>query len=202
MKFPFFASFIVFIAWLSFKLHRSRQSQASADEAFWYKEYQANNTRRQSLDNLDYISIPLDTLPMTLCADDIRIGDYIQTIRDLASEKIVNLTGITNTDLKLQYGAPNLPLLMRYDGNYIVLARTLQAWANTLYEKGYSKEAQTILEFAVSTRTDIRGSYSLLCEIYKNNHELSRISHLQEVAETLVSANKDAIVQILNKYDQ
>lgn len=202
MKFPFFASFLVFIAWLTFNLHRSRQNQASADEAFWYKEYQANNTRRKSLDDLAYITIPLDMLPMNLCSEDIHIADYIQTIKDLATEKIVNLTGISNTDLKLQYGAPNINLLMRYDGNYIILARTLQAWANALYEKGYDKEAQNILEFAISTHTDVRGTYSLLCEIYKKNNALENIPHLRETANSLLSTNKDAIVHILDKYDQ
>ena len=37
----------------------------------------------------------------------------------------MHLTGYTNTDLKLEYGAPNIKLLSAYDQRYTTLARTL-----------------------------------------------------------------------------
>ncbi|MCM1087359.1 MAG: hypothetical protein NC419_04325 [Muribaculaceae bacterium] len=199
MKFPLFASFIVFVIWFNYqRVKRSRLDEA-AEQEFFIKERRANNTRKKSLDDLAYITIPFDTLPMQLLAEDEQIAEYQNTLRTLSENKIVNFTGISNTDLKLKYGAPNLDLLMRYDQNYTILVRTLNQWASYLYEKGYPAQAKDILEFAVSTGTDISGSYKLLCTIYKEENTPEKIQTLYPVAESLQSVMKNTIVRILQE---
>ena len=84
---------------------------------------------------------------MELLQDNPRIEDYRQIILSLKDQPIVNFTGLTNTELKLQYGAPNITLLTTYDQNYTLLVRTLQQWAQALYDGGFSKEACQLLEF-------------------------------------------------------
>ena len=64
MKMPFFASFIIFLIWLSYEISKSRRIGEKAQDAYWERENAANNTRRKSLDNLRYIVIPFDSLPM------------------------------------------------------------------------------------------------------------------------------------------
>lgn len=199
MKFPFFASFIVFIIWLTLKLSKNSRLEESQNQAFWEKERLADNTRRQPLDDLEYITIPFEKLSMDLLPDDERASDYKATLDSLSESKIVNFTGITNTDLKLKYGAPNIDLLTRYDQNYTILARTLQQWASHLYENGYRKEACTILEFAVSTRTDVSGTYKLLCKIYQEENTPEKIQDLYSTAESLNSVMKNTIVRILQE---
>ncbi len=189
MKLPFLASFIVFIVWLSFTITRSRRVMENQEKAFWEREKQANRTRKKSLDGLHYITIPLDTLPM---------DDIIQT---LSEQTIVNLTGYTNTDLKLMYGAPNITALTCYDQNYTLLARTLQKWASLLHEQGYIAQARTILEFAISTHTDVSGTYRLLSSIYRAAGEPEKNAYLLEVARTLNGASKNIIVRILQESD-
>lgn len=70
MKFPFFASFLIFCLWLSYEIHKHRNQEAKNRDAFWEKEAAANNTRRKSLDHLDYIKIPFDALPMDTLKED------------------------------------------------------------------------------------------------------------------------------------
>ena len=108
MKFPFFASFIVFCLWLTYEIHKSRRKEEQSAEAFWAREAEANRTRRRPLDDLSYITIPFDTLPMDTMKDDPEIADCHDTLHSLSEGPIVNLTGISNTDLKLMYGAPNI----------------------------------------------------------------------------------------------
>ena len=181
MKFPFFASFIVFCIWLGYEIHKHRNMEAKADQEFWEKEAAANSTRRKSLDNLAYIRIPFEPL------------------KDLSAFPIVNLTGISNTDLKLTYGAPNIDLLSQYDQRYTILARTLQAWANALHEKGCTDAARQVLEFAIETRTDVSGSYKLLSAIYQQIGQTEKINALIPVAESLNSPLKNHIVQTLKE---
>lgn len=200
MKYPFFASFIMFCLWLLYTLHRQRGREADSDKNFWKREAAANSTRRKSLDNLDYIRIPFDSLPMDILADDPVVAECHETLRELAKEPIVNFTGISNTDLKLMYGAPNIDILSRYDQRYTVLVRTLQNFARTLYDNGYVDEACRILEFSVSTRTDISATYKLLASIYRQKGETEKIAGLIPVARELNSSLSKHIVSMLEEF--
>lgn len=202
MKIPFLASFIIFIIWLTYEISKNRKRSETADTSFWAKEAEANRTRRKSLDNLDYIKIPFDSLPMLTLAEDEKITDYHDTLFALADSPIVNFSGISNTDLKLAYGAPNITLLMQYDERYTNLVSTLQRWAFHLYEAGYTQDAKTVLEFAVFTGTDVSGTYRLLASIYMEEGQPDKISELIQKALALTSGSKDIIVRILQEFDR
>ncbi len=201
MKMPFFASFIVFLILVSYEISKSRRQTAKMENSFWEKEYRANSTRRKSLEHLNYITIPFDTLPMDTLTEDETVRECHQILRGLDDSPIVNFTGISNTDLKLQYGAPNIDLLMRYDQNYTTLACTLQKWAEKLYHAGHIAEARRILEFAVSTGTDVSGCYRLLASVYAAEGRREEIGRLKEQAKSLKSGTKNIIVRILQEYD-
>ncbi len=201
MKLPFFASFIVFLIVVSYQISKSRRYTEKMENSFWERELKANNTRRKSLEHLNYITIPFETLPMSVMTDDESVLEYQQTLRSLAGSPIVNFTGISNTDLKLQYGAPNIDLLMRYDQNYTTLACTLQRWAEKLYEAGHTAETRQILEFAVSTDTDVSNTYKLLASIYTAEGNPDKIAALKERAENLNSGTKNMILRILQEFN-
>lgn len=201
MKMPFFASFIIFLVWLSYEISKSRRLGEKAQDAYWEREAAANSTRRKSLDNLNYITLPFDSLPMETMKEDEKVMEFHQTLHYLADSPIVNFTGFSNTDLKLEYGAPNIDLLMRYDQNYTTLARTLQQWAEKLYQAGRIPEAKQILEFSISTDTDVSGSYRLLADIYSKEGENEKIKELMNRAQSLKSASRNIIVRILQGFD-
>lgn len=196
------ASVLALSVSIALALSKGKKEQLKKETEFWNLERKANNTRKKSLDDLQYISIPLDELPTELLKEDERVQDYVRIITELSSSKIVNFTGITNTELKLRYGAPNLDLLTTYDQNYTILVRTLQQWATCLYDAGYLEEACQILEFAVSTGTDVRGTFKLLCTIYKQLGEPEQIGFLYPIAETLNSAMKEPICRILQEAEK
>lgn len=202
MNFIINASVLIFSAVIFFYLKSHRKTDSSSREDFWERERAANSTRRKSLDDLNYITIPVDEFPMSLLEDVPKVEDYKQIILSLSELPVVNFTGLTNTELKLRYGAPNLDLLMRYDQNYTLLVRTLQQWAQLLYDSGYVKEACHMLEFAVSTGTDVSSTYRLLCQIYHEQHTPEKIQDLYPVAEMLNSAMQKTIVRILQESDQ
>lgn len=199
MRFPIFASFIIFVVFFTLNTKRVAMKGEKRKEAYWEKETRANNTRRKSLDNLDYVVIPFSSLPMDIASDDETIQDCLQELTSLKEEKIVNFTGISNTDLKLKYGVPNLPLLIRYDQNYTLMVRTLQNWAKRLYELGFTNDALCILEFAISTRSDVSSSYYLAAKIYSQLGKENKISYLKRTAESLNSAMRNSIVRTLQE---
>lgn len=199
MKFPIFASFIIFCIWLSYEIHKHRKHEEESSEAFWETERRANSTRRKSLDDLNYITIPFASLPMDALKDDSAVKECHETLHILSEGPIVNFTGISNTDLKLKYGAPNIDLLMLYDQRYTTLARTLQNWAKALYDNSLMQEAQTVLEFAIETRTDVSASYKLLATIYQQKGEPDKIAKLIPVAGSLNSALSSHIAASLEE---
>ena len=136
---------------------------------------------------------------MNTHTEDSLICEYFETLKTLSENPIVNFTGISNTDLKLMYGAPNIDLLSRYDQNYTILVRTLQSLSQALYEKGCPEEACQFLEFAISIRTDIASSYKLLSSIYLQNGQPEKISALIPVAENLNTSLSKHIVSSLKE---
>lgn len=204
MKFTTFASFmifVVFLVWLQYEIKKHSRYDEKVQKEFWERETEANSTRKKSLEYLNYITIPINELPMKVMADNELVKEYHETIYTLSEEKIVNFTGISNTDLKLEYGVANLPLVSHYDQCYTTLVRTLQQWGQLLYKNGYQNECRQILEFAVRTGTDVSGTYRLLAQIYVENGEIENLVALKEKASTLNSAMQKPICRMLKEFD-
>lgn len=202
MNFLINASALLFSAFIALYLFKNKKSQATAQNDFWEKEREANSTRRKSLDDLDYIKIPIEKFPMALLDGVPKADDYKQIIRTLSELPVVNFTGISNTELKLRYGAPNIDILSEYDQNYTLLVRTLQQWAQLLYDAGYTEESLHMLEFSVSTGTDVSATYKLLCQIYIEQDTPEKIGALYPIAQVLNSAMQKTIVRILQEAEQ
>ncbi len=204
MRLPFFTSFIIFVVLTNIFIFRSNKRDQKKEDDFWSKELEANSTRRKSLDNLSYIKIPVDKLPFGKLPDNDEVLACEKVVRTLSERKVVNLTGITNTDLKLEYGAPNITELTTYDQNYTQLVTSLQKWGKELYDAGLYEDAAKVLEFSVSTRTDVTATYRLLCDMYTSKLGLSLDASKQKkeallpVAESLNSLSKGQIVELIN----
>lgn len=198
--FVFLASFIIFIIWLTYELKKHEKLAENALNDFWSREQEANLTRKKPLDDLAYVEIPFDFIPQSLLADNDTVKDCLQTLKALSDRKIVNFTGYTNTDLKLQYGTANLPLLSEYDENYTLYARTLYKLACTYYENGYESNARILLEKAVESGTDISGNYKLLADIYQKHGETHKIKALLDSASSLRSSSRKNIIRSLEEY--
>lgn len=199
MNLGFLASFISFILIISICMKRQKKQNLAKENAFWERERQSNFVRRKSLDGLDYISVPLDHFPTHLLCDDPMVQECVEIINNLSSQKIVNLTGFTNTDLKLEYGTANITALTEYDQNYIVLIRTLQKWADALIAAGHTEEATVLMEYAVSTNTDVSRTYYCLADYWLSQGETSQVERLIGIAENLKSSNKNIIVKNLKE---
>jgi hypothetical protein len=197
MKFPIFASFIVLIIWLKYEIGKSNRKKDVATSDFWNKENEANSVRKKSLDNLPYIEIPYDLFPQEIMADNAAILTAAQTMERLRDRKMVNLSGITNTELKLTYGTANITPLSEYDQNYTDFTIALYQWGSTLYEHGYQTEAVPMLEFGIASGTDISGFYRLLYDYYTKTNDKNKIDRLREAAERLDSAMKNSIIRLL-----
>ena len=211
MKFPFFASFLIFILILQYNLRKGQKSQENQETEYWKREYSANSVRKQSLDDLTYITFqaepfyPLTLLGAAICPEFLERNPEVKNILSrllfLEGQKIVNLTEYTNTDLKFKYGVANLNLLTEYDTNYNELITLLHNYGTILEKESYFAQALTVLEYAISIGTDISGTYILCANIYTENNQQDKIQWLKKEAEKISTSRKDSIVRKLQEFD-
>lgn len=198
MVFPVLTIVALFILAMFAANKKSDRQMREPIEQFLERESAANLVRKQSLDDLAYIRIPEDFFSFSYNAEtDPDAAEAMTILNSIREEQIVNFTGLSNTDLKLSYGAANLPLLSRFDQNYTLLARALQSLAEYLVRKEQKKDAIRVLEFAIETRTDISASYKLLGDLYIENGSPEKVDDLIPKAAALNSALSGAIVRSL-----
>lgn len=192
-----FSSFTIFCIIFSIALHRTKRIEQNFDQDFWEREQKANFTRKKSLDSLNYITIPEEILQMKPDCITSEIENCLRDLNDLSAFKIVNFTGYTNTDLKLEYGTANINILSNYDFHYTSLVTLLQKLAELLHDVLEDALAIKVLEFAVSTGTDVSKSYYLLAQLYQEAGMSEKIEKLIAQAQNIRSILKDTIVENL-----
>ncbi len=192
-----FSSFTIFCIIFSIALHKTKRIEQNLDQDFWEREQKANFTRKKSLNNLNYITIPEEILQMKPDYMTSEIENCLRDLNDLSAFKIVNFTGYTNTDLKLEYGTANINILSDYDFHYTNLVTLLQKLAELLHDILEDALAVKTLEFAVSTGTDVSKSYYLLAQLYQEAGMSEKIEELISQAQNIRSILKDTIVENL-----
>ncbi len=190
--------FILLIILFQFYLRKNSKSSSRRDHAFWDREQAANSVRRKDINSLPYISIP-DSLPF-VDTDDPEIANAQKQILELKGKRILNLTGKSNTDLKMEYGVANLTILSEYDDNFTLLARAVAAAGCALLKKGYKEEGCAFLEFGISCRTDITSNYTELAAYYAETGHPEKLDTLISAAKQLDSLSKDVILKRLEQY--
>ena len=194
---PLFTT-IVLVAGFIFLFMKITSSQPEdGTKRFLEKERQANNTLKKPLDDLDFVKVPLENIPMPDPAVNERCASLIAEIRRLSEMKAVNLTGISNTDLKLMYGAPNLPILTEYDQNFTSICKNLYDLGCEYKTAGFTDEAVATLNCAVDLGTDISGNYTLLAELYAEKGLYVEIQRLINRADNIRSLTKNSTINKL-----
>lgn len=163
---------LVVIIVLGYYRSKATQSQDNAEKAFWEKELAAGNTRRQDLEKLDYITIPLEQFPLGLNTD------AEKELVALSKERIKNFQGLSNTELKLQYGTANLDELSTYESNFIRLQQVVLEYAKELCTADRRADAIHILEFMLQNGGDISGLYLELATLYQQEGCEEKVQHL------------------------
>lgn len=198
--------FIILLIVLQFAIKKGTRNHKARNEEFLDREAKANQVRRKDISNLNYISIP-DNLPLInsgnetfdrLMSQDSRMKRAYDTLQSLKGKKILNLTGISNTDLKLSYGVANLNDLTEYDDNFTTLVKAIALIGHNLLEHKDIEDATTFLEYGIYIKSDISSNYIDLAIIYASGDRKDQIAVLKEQALTLKSLSRDSIVSQLD----
>ena len=201
MKFLLLPSITILIFVLNHNIRKNKNKDDGSIKSYLSREDAANSTRRKDLSALPYIEVPLDVLPLDITLNDekmqLRISQYIKEIYALSEKQMLNLIGISNTELKEQYGPANLEILTTYDMNYSRYIRNLHLLADCIYPE-YPEQAVEVWEYCLSIGTDISGTFGALAQHYVSAKDKEHFKKLYDFIP-----NKDTISgkTILKKLD-
>lgn len=192
-----FPIFVLLLAIFAYFRNKATKADKAKQTAFFNREAMANAAPKKDLSFLPYITIDANLLDMKP-SDSNEIISLKKDLLNLSNKKIVNLTGISNTDLKLTYGVANLATLTEYDENFTHLCTILIGIAEIYHHEGDIDSARLYLEYSVRIRSDITLVYTLLASIYREANETEKLSALRQSAEELNSLSRDVILNKLN----
>lgn len=192
--FIFLTVFIIFLVILNFSLRQNDSKQNKREEEFWEQERKANYARRKDISNLTYLTIPIEKIPHNLHTDAEEI------LVELSNCRMLNLAGITNTELKLAYGPANLEELSKYDDNFTRFVQAVSTYGTELLESGQSDAARELLELAVSYHADSANIYTTLAQIYQQSGMTDKIQDLINSASEINTIASKMITEKLQAY--
>ena len=196
---PIFTTIVISFLCIMIYMKTTTNKFNTGDAAALEREHKANGVRKQSLDELNYIEIPFEYLPFDESITDETLINDMNLIKGFSDKKIVNFTGISNTDLKERYGVANLTLLTEYDQNFTSLVKALDSWGEHLINLEMIEDARVVLEYAVSIESDIKSTYVALAGIYAESFEFDQIDVLKSHAENLKSLMQMPILRALKE---
>lgn len=202
MKLILLPSIVILIWVLNHNIRKNHSTDKKTIGSYLSREDAANATRRKDLSNLDYIIVPLDLFPFDITLNEekkqLEIAKYFKDIKELSEKKMLNLIGVSNTELKEKYGPANLEQLTIYDQLYSKYIRTIYLIAKTLLEE-YPSKAIALLEYSLTIGSDISGAYSLLGEYYVNHHDKENFQALYNQIPDKTSIVGKTIINKLDK---
>ncbi len=191
-----FICFIVFILWFRVKSKQADKLSNNPKEEFLKREQEANFTRKKDISNLNYFAVPEGVLPF-LETDDEEEARLQGNVKNIMSRKMINLSGMTNTDIKLEYGHANLDILSEYDQNFSMFLASLDRWGGYLYTKGDTYRSMQVLEYAIANESDITSTFTTLAKVYVDVNKPEKIQSLIDKAVNSDFFMKDTIVSKL-----
>lgn len=189
---------IILVLWLKYEIKKSNHISSHSSKDFWKQEIEANHTRNVDTSNLPYITIPKELLEVPP-SDDVKLQQLHKTLLELSEKSILNLSGLSNTELKLRYGTGKFTYMSECDSNYTLLVRTLNDLGECYMLQNNMKAAKRYLLFSIQCDTEVTQSYLLLADLYKKEDDTDSIHHLMEKVDSLSISAKSSLRKELAK---
>ena len=199
----FFILFLTFLFIWSHNLRKRQKTHEAEKAAFWSKEEQSLAVRKKEIPAELYFHPDISRLNFPALELDPVATEKYQTlekqIRNSVSLPMLSLSGMSNTDLRLNFGTANQPVITQAEENYEAFLNFLHEYAVLMNEHGRPEEAIAALEEAVRLKSDISQHYFLLADLYRAKADAASLQTLTALAKDMTSTSKQKILNYLNK---
>ena len=142
--------FLIFLLWFTYERIKADRKSSYTNEDFWERERRASFTPTAKIDDLPYITLDESVIPASTPDDSEELTNVLNELRSLGGEKLIDLSEMTNTDLKLKYGTANYTALAKSDADFALLISDCEKAADLLSDAGRIKEAYCLLDYSAS----------------------------------------------------
>jgi hypothetical protein len=199
-----FILFLIFIFIFRHNLNKTDKETVRLNKLFWNKEEKSLFARKQKINDDIFI---LSTLPTNIRRSKVEyksLGDSsIYKLQErcfyLSKEPMANLSNLSNSEVRLKYGASNLDNIDIYESNYTLYIKSLYEFGKKLYDLGLTETSIIVLEEAINAKTDISGNYILLAKIYHTSNNTSKLNDLYNKATKLNSLTKNKVIREIDQ---
>lgn len=198
----FLTSFFIFgVLFFFYKLSISGKKYKSEFNSYFEKEKKAQSNVKKEFPELKYIKPDYNAFPFEEKEEEISKEYRKQEIvKEMIDLPMINLSNISNRNLKLRFGSNYLNKLTEYEQNYYSFLHQLHDWVKLLIKEDKRDKAIKVLEEAIILKSDISYTYIALAKLYLETEQLESYKGLCEYIRSNDSLNSDYIFKkIRNK---
>lgn len=190
---------LIFVFLLRYEIRKNSKPGKETVDAFLHREFEANTTRKKDISSLPYLIADTSRLPEISCPDpEGEIEAVYKKLQAMHGMKLLNLSNLSNTDLKLEYGAANFPVLSECDARYTAFTRGLYQLGSLLRDAGEEDAAIQALNYALELHTDIAATYRLLGSMLAARGNAQALDALKKEAAQLPELTRESVCHYLN----
>nr|MBP3597832.1 hypothetical protein [Eubacterium sp.] len=188
-----FVCFLIFCAWLHYEKRKATREDMRASKEFWQRESEANASRNKDISHLPFFELDEAQIPLSQ-TDDENICYYQEKVRGCLALPMMNLSGYTNTDLKLSFGIGNFKTLSSYDENYNSFLINLSNLGKAYHMAGLLSEAEKTYLLCLDSGSDKAIDYLALADIYHESNDDKKLTALIDRVETSDLPRKESLL--------
>ena len=144
----FLGLFLIFLLWFTYERLKADRHSSYSNEEFWERERRASFTPSARIDNLPYLTLDESVIPSASPADTDELKSVLEEIRSLKDTQMIDLSEMTNTELKLKYGTANFTALSEADQRFALLITDFEKAGELLAAAGRTDEAYALVHYA------------------------------------------------------
>ncbi|RRD96106.1 hypothetical protein EII17_00945 [Clostridiales bacterium COT073_COT-073] len=203
-KIPSF--FILFLTFLFLWTYNSRKQQKkyqAEKDAFWEKEKESLVVRKKEIPANLYYQPNIHPLHFPkLELDPATAAKYEKLTKQLinsADLPMLNLNNLSNTEIRLNFGTANQPVITQAEENYEAFLGFLYEYALLMQSQDCIEEAISAMEEAIRLNSDISKHFFLLGDLYQTVNHSVGIQKLIILAEDLPIVSKEKTIRYLQQ---
>lgn len=203
--FPFLLSSLLVILTIRIFMKKSSNGFQESIQDFLEKEKKANFTTKNIKNiKIRYMYPNKEILPFkeydennTDFKNIIKKQNLVKRKMELEMAKLP--LGLSNTELKSEYGVNNFEKITILEEHYNGFIRALFEWASILKDMNEKKDCEIILNECVRLEGDISQIYFHLSDIYFENNQKDKLLNLRNLVSSYELSLKEKILQYIDE---
>jgi len=193
-----FILFLIFLFIFHHNLKKTEKLTAIKRKEFWENEEKSMFSRKSQIEDTNYIVPDISGVKHNNKEYFAELGHpelfkYQELIFSLSKEPMLNLSNMSNSEIRLKYGIANFSHIEACENNYNRLIKAIYLLGKGYFDLENYSEAISVLEAGIKINSDISDHILLLAELYAKKKDSFNFNELKIYSENLESLTKSKL---------